>query len=315
MTNKDLYREFGNIDPAMVEAAAPSQKLKSKKRNTWTKWVSIAACFCLIITATIIVIPYMNSNDSGTQSPDISYAVAINGFSYEPIYLPETFYEKYPELENVTEKITTGHKYHISAEDLGAYIGTVPALDKAHLPEGKAYHWLAYPNLDSIIIVEREGKYSFYVSDGYIFSSESINNSSSILDKYRLPDSALNLEVLDSEVIITDKAEIADICEIISNKEHDAELSYRNRIWEAWQSEKGDVGVSFDGTDFSYSNPQIHEEFAHYFGENIKTIIVTTENGFEITLRVDLKYNYFLLNNKTFNLSQGEVEQLSNLLN
>ena len=315
MTNKDLYREFGNIDPAMVEAAAPSQKLKNKKRNTWTKWISIAACFCLIITATIIVIPYMNSNDSGTQSPDKSYAVSINGFLYEPISLPETFYEKYPELENVTEKITTGHKYRISAEDLGEYIGIVPALDEAKLPEGKAYHWLAYPNLDSIIIVEREGKYSFYVSDGYIFSSESINSSSSILEKYNLPDSALNLEVLDSEVIITDKAEIADICEIISNKEHDAELSYRNRIWEAWQSEKGDVGVSFDGTDFSYSNPQIHEEFAHYFGENIKTIIVNTENGFEITLRVDLKYNYFLLNNKTFNLSQEEVEQLSNLLN
>ena len=314
MTNKEFYREFGSIDPKMIEAAAPAEKVQKKKKNTWVKWVSIAACFCLIITASIIMIPYLNRDDSGTQSPDISYAVAINGFSYEPIYLPETFYEKYPELENVTEKITTGHKYHISAEDLGAYIGTVPALDKAHLPEGKAYHWLAYPNLDSIIIVEREGKYSFYVSDGYIFSSESINSSSSILEKYNLPDSALNLEVLDSEIIITDKSEIAEICAIISNKQHDAEFSYRNRIWEAWQSEKGDVGVSFDGTDFSYSNPQIHEEFAHYFGENITTIVVNTENGFEITLQIDLKFNYFLINNKTFNLSQAEVAQLSNLL-
>ena len=31
MTNKDLYREFGNIDPDMVEAAAPAQKIKNKK--------------------------------------------------------------------------------------------------------------------------------------------------------------------------------------------------------------------------------------------------------------------------------------------
>lgn len=314
MTNKDLYREFGNIDFDMVEAAAPAKKLKSKKRNAWTKWVSIAACFCLIITATIIMIPYMNSNDSGTQSPDISYAVAINGFLYEPLSQPTTFYEKYPELENVTEKITTGYKYLISAEDLGDYIGTVPALDKAHLPEGKAYHWSVYPDLASIIIVEHDGKYSFYVSEGDIFSSASINGSSSILEKYNLPDAALNLDVLDSEIIITDKSKIAEICAIISNKQHDAEFSYTNRIWEAWQSEKGDVGVSFDGTDFSYSNPQIHEEFAHYFGENIKTIVVNTENGFEITIRVDLKFNYFLINNKTFNLSQAEAEQLSNLL-
>lgn len=260
------------------------------------------------------MIPYLNRDDSGTQSPDISYAVAINGYLYDPLSQPTTFYEKYPELETVTKKITTGYKYLISAEDLGDYIGTVGALDKAHLPEGKAYHWLAYPNLDSIVIVEREGKYSFYVSEGYIFSSESINSSSSILEKYNLPDSAISLDVLDSDIIITDKSEIAEICAIISNKQHDAEFSYRNRIWEAWQSEKGDVGVGFDGTDFSYSNPQIHEEFAHYFGENIKTIIVNTENGFEITLRVDLKFNYFLINNKTFNLSQAEVEQLSNML-
>ena len=60
MTNKDLYHEFGNIDPEMVEAAAPSQKMKNKKRNTWTKWVSIAACFCLIIAATIIIVPHIN---------------------------------------------------------------------------------------------------------------------------------------------------------------------------------------------------------------------------------------------------------------
>ena len=60
MTSKDLYLEFGNIDLDMVEAAAPSQKMKNKKRNTWTKWVSIAACFCLIIAATIIIVPHIN---------------------------------------------------------------------------------------------------------------------------------------------------------------------------------------------------------------------------------------------------------------
>ena len=51
MTNKDLYREFGNIDLDMVEAAAPTQKIKNKKRNSWIKWVSIAACFCICLTA------------------------------------------------------------------------------------------------------------------------------------------------------------------------------------------------------------------------------------------------------------------------
>jgi len=316
MKTPKIAISIGHIDDDLITAATKS---RNNKRSYWVKWVSIAACFCLIITAAIIMIPYMSSSDNNdglTQSSDsMSYAMAINGFLYEPLSLPETFYEKYPELENITEKITTGYRYRISAEDIGEYIEIVPALETAHLPEGKAYHWSAYPNLDSIIIVEREGMYSFFVSEGYIFPSESIDNSSSILAKHKLPESAVNFEVEDYALIITDKSVIAEICAIFSNKEHDADHSYRNRIWEAWRSEKGDAGVSFDGTDFSYSNPQIHEEFAHFFAENIRSIIVNTENGFEIVLRVDLKYNYILINNKTFNLTQRDSDQLSILIN
>ena len=58
MTSKDLYLEFGNIDLDMVEAAAPTQKIKTKKRNAWTKWFSIAACFAI---AMIIAIPIINN--------------------------------------------------------------------------------------------------------------------------------------------------------------------------------------------------------------------------------------------------------------
>ena len=49
MTNKEFYREFGNIDPKMIEAAAPAEKVQKKKRNGWVKWASMAACLCLIV--------------------------------------------------------------------------------------------------------------------------------------------------------------------------------------------------------------------------------------------------------------------------
>lgn len=45
MTNKDFYRELGNIDPEMIEAAAPGKKAQKK---VWTKWVAMAACLALI---------------------------------------------------------------------------------------------------------------------------------------------------------------------------------------------------------------------------------------------------------------------------
>ena len=49
MTNKEFYRELGNIDPKMIEAAAPAEKVQKKKRNGWVKWASMAACLCLIV--------------------------------------------------------------------------------------------------------------------------------------------------------------------------------------------------------------------------------------------------------------------------
>ena len=57
MTNKEFYREFGNIDPKMIEAAAPAEKVQKKKKNTWVKWASLAACFALAI---MIAIPFIN---------------------------------------------------------------------------------------------------------------------------------------------------------------------------------------------------------------------------------------------------------------
>ena len=86
MTNKDLYHEFGNIDPEMVEAAAPSQKMKNKKRNTWTKWVSIAACFCLMITAIAIIIPYIAYVDNVNNAGDGNIAMLFTEAKVIEVY-------------------------------------------------------------------------------------------------------------------------------------------------------------------------------------------------------------------------------------
>ena len=59
MTNKEFYRELGNIDPKMIEAAAPAEKVQKKKKNVWVKWVSIAACFCIMLTASFTILPHL----------------------------------------------------------------------------------------------------------------------------------------------------------------------------------------------------------------------------------------------------------------
>ena len=71
MTNKDLYREFGNIDPDMIEAAAPVEKSQRKKRSALIKYITIAASFSLIVIAGIFGIIYRSPDMPGTPGiPD-----------------------------------------------------------------------------------------------------------------------------------------------------------------------------------------------------------------------------------------------------
>lgn len=55
MTNKEFFRELGNIDPQMIEAAAPAKKVQKKKRDGWVKWASMAACFSLVLATVILI--------------------------------------------------------------------------------------------------------------------------------------------------------------------------------------------------------------------------------------------------------------------
>lgn len=86
MTSKEFYRELGNIDPEMIEAAAPKEIVKKK---VWKKWVAMAACLTLIISGGIILSKLFHTPNitPGDTSPAESYfvitAYAVNGESTE----------------------------------------------------------------------------------------------------------------------------------------------------------------------------------------------------------------------------------------
>ena len=77
MTNKEFYREFGNIDPKMIEAAAPAEKVQKKKKNTWIKWASLAACFCIMLVSIVLAVRYFDN-----QSFSIAQTVEFNNAEY-----------------------------------------------------------------------------------------------------------------------------------------------------------------------------------------------------------------------------------------
>lgn len=87
MTNKNIYRSLGGLDPELIEKAAPAEKMQ-KKKNAWAKWVSMAACLSLIV-----MVGFLGSVFRSPDTPDVpennimSYfvitAYASNGESTE----------------------------------------------------------------------------------------------------------------------------------------------------------------------------------------------------------------------------------------
>ena len=57
MTNTNLLHAMGRIAPRLIADAAPDAPQKKSANKTWVKWASLAACLCIIITASILVLP------------------------------------------------------------------------------------------------------------------------------------------------------------------------------------------------------------------------------------------------------------------
>lgn len=49
MTNMDLLRALGRIDPRLIAEAAPDAVRRKSTRRAWVKWGAVAACLCLVI--------------------------------------------------------------------------------------------------------------------------------------------------------------------------------------------------------------------------------------------------------------------------
>ena len=74
MTNKNIYRSLGGLDPELIMKAAPAEKVQKKKKNSWVKWASLAACFCLVIVGVFhFVIPFFPNQSPVSIWPKTHY--------------------------------------------------------------------------------------------------------------------------------------------------------------------------------------------------------------------------------------------------
>ena len=82
MTNKNIYKSLGGLDPELIMKAAPDNKVQ-KKSNIMARWIVVAACIALIIGA-VIALPMLTRNPSD-KPMEVTTTPKDNGNSDPPI--------------------------------------------------------------------------------------------------------------------------------------------------------------------------------------------------------------------------------------
>lgn len=56
MNQKNLFRAFDSVDDDILERSEAAVRIPREKQS-WRKWGALAACFCLILTAALVMLP------------------------------------------------------------------------------------------------------------------------------------------------------------------------------------------------------------------------------------------------------------------
>lgn len=84
MKREDISKAVGNIRTKYIQEAAPGRK--TGRRTGWIKWISVAACFLVLVT---VVRPFMK-NDTGTPAPSEDETLSAPAQAPENVVLPVT---------------------------------------------------------------------------------------------------------------------------------------------------------------------------------------------------------------------------------
>ena len=203
MKNTNLLDIMGRIDPKLIADASPDVPQKKSSPKAWMKWASMAACFCLIISA-IVIVPMLREDDPGVipgpgtldnpivNPPDNSdrykdFTIQSSEYGIVWPWEYKTIYEKYYSIDvGGTEFI--GQQRELSASYVGEKLGSYKATGYDDTSDGVYHeHFDAYEikdvASDRLIAVKMEDHY-------YVFISEKYNPPTTwggVLEAYSLP--------------------------------------------------------------------------------------------------------------------------------
>ena len=128
MTNKNIYKSLGGLDPELILKAAPAEKVQKKKKNTWIKWTSMAACFTILLVVCITILPSLFEDGITPEITNDRYKDNIIQTEALGVVFPWKYLttaEKYVYLDIAGKKFNARQR-EISEDYIGNKIASFP---------------------------------------------------------------------------------------------------------------------------------------------------------------------------------------------
>ena len=338
MRGNEFLDKMGLIDPAYVEAA---DEKPNQRKSVWVKWGVMVACLCLVAVSVFAAYrfrtaeapadpqnehSYMASGSSAqkgdSQTQDsVAYGFYLDGNS-TAMYFPISFDEcvRYGLVPNGATGLDGSNRYQITEDDLGSLMGTVTACGDEAIIGSQVYHFVKYPEYDSICIADTLTGYAFYVCSWLTVPVEIGDTSDAVLAAYGLPNSLEKMEVLapDFQYLfdIDNETTIEAILEILSGKVNIGHEEGGRRFAQAWYDANGNDGISYSEElgSITASEISLFDKAHELWNEGECIIKVTTDRGFELTVDYFPAVRVFICGDGYYELSTDEVEFLNSLL-
>ena len=284
MTNKEFYREFGNIDPKMIEAAAPAEKVQKKKKNGWVKWASMAACFALIMSVSLwLFVPGLGTSEhvaiyTSIKFGDVysaSYSQVNDMSNFDKLTLESKIGDLY--LETETQKF-----YKIKGHDDIAQLIVVSDDGDTHL--------FRFSNMDYWESDVEPFNFAFVLEN--IFNVKNADDIKSIrFEKASFSKTDISKKVKVNTVTVIDDEQLGKLYEIFGSL-YDTKIEFTKYI---------------DHRSEEYLNGTLPLSI-----QTIRKVTMEFENGTSIELRFDPYYKNLRLKNT--NSFEGFAEEDLNWL-
>ncbi len=317
MNRTQIMDAIDTIEQGFIEEHFVIQeKLRTKAYTPrFLKWTALAACLCIVLTLGAIFLPKLIfPNDGIEDGEDSSYALWVGNFLYHPIAVGDDVF--YPEIQKLAAEPGEHTRHNILPEHLGEFIADVEGSDKLGIPDGKAYRFAAYPDYDAVIILEQEGRYTFFIAEANTINPELPTDSDTVFSVLGLPDGCASIRIEYSSVF-TDKELSEKLFNCLDGKEAMSLEAIRELHYAAWCAEYGsDSGVLYGGSEFTYESTEAHLRYAEFINSTIDSLWISTEKGFnDILLSIDTTLKYFQISRNYYSLTDDEAAMISELLN